>query len=277
VPSLPLTTRGFGRGPRPGPWAEADLSHPIARSLKSYWGLGEMGGVTLRDATGRYSTGSGAFVAAPTWGMAGGQPGLTFNGTSQYVTLPPAVGVCKAATGNPVFSASAWIRYTSASASLGAAYAEATTANTNNQFEMGVVNGKVRAQLKFNVSTATAVTSTPLYNDGKWHLAAFTSDGTTGTLYVDAANVATVAMGTVVGLATAALGVLPRGTPTDFFAGTVGPVANWTRCLQRAEVWELWENPGCLLQQPPPRRFFFGPGVPAAPRPASPAASLGHL
>jgi Concanavalin A-like lectin/glucanases superfamily len=82
-------------------------------------------------------------------------------------------------------------------------------------------------------------TSTKTYNDGQWHYAVMTYDGTTVRLYIDGAQVATKSTGGAVpdntGTQPVRVGANSRAADR-FFTGNVDEVRVWNRALTSTEV-----------------------------------------
>jgi hypothetical protein len=257
VPGLPLATRGFGRR-KPGPWGRVEWGHPQAVGLLACWPFGEGGGTTVRDAVGgRVGTAAGGI----TW--AAGRLGWLcpgFDGTSGHISVPYSASV-----GTQVRSCSFWFSPTSIPAD----------AVAHRILEANISLGGT-------ITDKSVASTAPLYAvaAGAWYhvVVVWNSTPTIQQIYINGQNQAltTQATTSLSVIATSGLVIGAKNDNTRWFPGKIDALALYSRQLTAADAAALYQAPFGFFAQPPPRRFFFGAGA-AAPRPANPAAVLGHL
>jgi hypothetical protein len=153
-------------------------------NLLRYYRLDEASGTIAVD--GSNAEQNGTYAGAPTLGVAGSLTGDTdtavmLNGTTQYVSVP-TTGL---PTGNGSWSIRARFKSTSASAEM--------------IWHLGSNTAKTAALLYLNAGKlvgdlfSSSITSAGTFNDGAWHSALLTWDGTNLTLYADGTSVASSA------------------------------------------------------------------------------------
>lgn len=207
-------------------------SYVLSLSPAAYWRLGESSGSTAVDEIGAYP---GTYVASPTLGVAGAlagdtNTGVTFNGTTQYVSSIPAAVIPTTAG-----TISAWVKRSRTLTNetvFGGSSAETGVA------ALGFHSAADNYIRLTKINTASLFRSSAAIADTNWHHVVGTWDGTAGGrhMYIDGVE------GTVVGApvdcatatATAAIGAYGNGT--TFFGGSVDEVAVWPRALTAAEV-----------------------------------------
>jgi hypothetical protein len=286
VPGLPSATRGFGRR-KPGPWGRVEWGHPQAVGLLACWPFGEGGSTTVRDAVGgRVGTAAGGI----TW--AAGRLGWLcpgFDGTSGHISVPYSASV-----GTQVRACSFWFSPTSIPADAVAhrilACADGTVGNTwqvvlnpsNNTGTNNNSNLEANISLGGTITDKSVASTAPLYAvaAGAWYhvVVVWNSTPTIQQIYVNGQNQAltTQATTSLSVIATSGLVIGAKNDNTRWFPGKIDALALYSRQLTAADAVALYQAPFGFFAQPPPRRFFFGAGA-AAPRPANPAAVLGHL
>lgn len=118
------------------------------------------------------------------------------------------------------------------------------------QMDMGSVSGdrgKIALGYRNTAGTSYFVTSSSLYNDGAWHFATGTIDGSGNMkLYIDGSLVAsgTTATGT---LSPSRLSTIGSGSITsanDVWVGQIDEVGVWSRELSSTEVTSLYNGGG---------------------------------
>jgi hypothetical protein len=194
--------------------------------LQSYWRLGEAAGGVAFDSKG---TVNGTYTNGVTLGAAGaltasGDTAASFDGTNDHVWLGDPASLKVA---NP--SAEAWVKTSDADGIIFRA--------RFNGFHLWISGGKALFGYTDSTGAGHTATSVANVNDNVWHHLAGTYDGTTVRLYVDGAQVASVA-------STAALyypgGGMAIGRDGDadgnYLAGTIDEVAIYNRALTATEV-----------------------------------------
>ncbi len=232
-----LTTMGFLTAPL------STAYYNLVRSMRpiSYWRLGEAtpGTGTAVDAMG---ANNGTYAASPT-SVAGALAGdtntaVTFNGTTQYVTIPDFAAASPAT--NPVTFA-AWIKPTSVAVSV------AIAGKAANPYEWAFNAATTDLQLQAWNSgggSVGTITSTAVLTAGAWHHAVFSIDGA-GTVRIYAngaeATTGTVTIGSMSNTASA-LVLANRGDGGGgYFGGAIDEVSIWNRVLTAAEIAALYQ------------------------------------
>jgi N-acetylneuraminic acid mutarotase len=195
-----------------------------------YWRLGESAGTTATDSSGNNR--HGTYVATPTFNVAGALRGtsnkaITLNGSTQYVDL----GSNAALNPTAATTVEAWFKTTSAA-----------TMNIYRWRSSGVdlrINGGTLQGVVYNASTSALLNSPRKYNDGKWHHAALTFDGTTVRLYVDAYLVASAALAGPVFYDTVTSGAAigrDGNASSGYWSGSLDEVALYGTALSLAQI-----------------------------------------
>jgi Concanavalin A-like lectin/glucanases superfamily len=207
--------------------------HPLARGLVGAWAFTEGSGPTAHDSSG-YGN-QGALTGPPTW--VGGRAGsaLSFNGTTNYVSIKRTI--------SDDFTISVWFSTFSSAGSGGHWYLGKSlvdgemSGSTQNDFGTSVNQGKAN----FGCGNPdTTIASAATYNDGSWHLLTATRVKASGAmaLYVD---------GVVVGTATSNTNSLTTPTSIEFgrppsnygpayYPGIIDSVHIYNRALSATEA-----------------------------------------
>ncbi|HXI60836.1 MAG TPA: LamG domain-containing protein [Polyangia bacterium] len=157
----------------------------INDGLVGYWKLDEASGTTIRDSSGYANDGTATSTSWLTSSLASAinftnSAALSFNGTSSYVT----VGTTSLPANNAPQSITAWINLANNTAN---AYIICLWNSSSSGTSIGI-NGGALAVWKWGPSNL--VTLTPPATGG-WHHVAYTFDGTTHNLYLDAGTPST--------------------------------------------------------------------------------------
>ena len=202
----------------------------------SYWPLNESSGTNAYDYSGYGHTGAqngGITLGAsgpqpPTFsGFNAGKTAYLLDGSSGYI----ACGTNASLSGSTDFAVEAWIKTTST------AGGEIVCQRDPNGFSGEYVcsmnsSGTLVFFIYGSGGYQFDITSSKTVNDGNWHYLAFVRAGTTGTIYVDGASVAT-GTGTVQNLAPTLqtyIGADIRGSD-NYFGGTMADVAIYNHAL----------------------------------------------
>ena len=201
----------------------------LADAPVAYWRLGEASGTAASDETAAHP---GTYVAGPTLGIAGAiaadtNTAVTFNGSTQYVTVPDD----NAFDFGDTFSLEAWVKWDG-------------TAGTNSFIGKGSGNFdiKVLTSGAIKVSkgvTSDIVTSTTALTPNAWAHVIYTKSGTTSKLYingVDRTGVVTDAtmVNNAVAILIGAFRLIP--SPDQTFHGTIDEVAIYNYALTSTQV-----------------------------------------
>ena len=173
---------------------------------------------------------------------------LQFNGTNQYVTFGTASGLTAAN-----FTLETWFKWTGGGTSTttgtggiadalpliakGAQQSDGSNVDINYFMGIQLSTGKLVADFEEGAGGASPglnhpVASTATITTNVWHHAAATYDGTTWNLYLDGANVGTLAVGQPVrsdsiGHAALATSLNSTGATNGFFAGAIDEARIW--------------------------------------------------
>ncbi len=207
----------------------ATVKAPSTVGLIGYWPFEDNGGTKANDMSGNRNTGT--LVNSPVWTSNGKSgKGIFFNGlntSGSYVSIPT----------------------TGASASAGSIsfWAYATTSQTTGGYLLNTTGTGERIYFNYAIgnsvsfvlgSTAVGIGSaaTPL---GKWHHVVGEWSGTTGTLYVDGAFVASTAFAGLVSV----LNPMFVGSfgGTQGFNGIIDEVRFYNRAISASEVKSLYQ------------------------------------
>jgi Concanavalin A-like lectin/glucanases superfamily len=198
---------------------------------------------SVADSSGNVNTGT--CVNSLAWTTGKFVNALSFNSaSSQYVSTTTNVG-------NPAvgFSISAWFNTTSASGTKIVGLEDAQTGTGGVSYDrhlyMGT-DGKIYFGVVDTTYTLHAVTSLSTLNDGVWHHAVGTNNGTTSTLYIDGASQGTTSGGAYNLYSTSywrigsyKLNFWPNGVD-GYFNGSIDDVRVYNRVLSASEVSKIY-------------------------------------
>ena len=179
---------------------------------------------------------------------AGGATALQFDGTNDYVTFGAAPGLNAAS-----FTLEAWFKWTGGGTSTttgtsgipdalpliakGAQQSDDSNVDINYFLGIDLSSGQLVADFEEGAAGTSPglnhpVSSTATITPNAWHHAAATYDGTTWNLYLDGANVGTLAVGQPVrsdsiGHAALATSLNSTGGTNGFFAGVIDEARIW--------------------------------------------------
>jgi len=232
----------------------------IPAGLVGWWKLDDASSgtspATAADSSGNGNNGTN--TATPTW-TGSGKIGsaLTLNGTTQDVSVPDVASLRLAGS----WTVSGWInmpslppsgdRYTLVSkndASSNENY-EILVDNQSNSNMFGVTGPSFVVHFATSGGVDKFATYTAPINTGTWYLVTGTWDGTTLTLYVNGASVATNVPGAVPASASGQallIGYDNTGSAQPYWAhGTIDDVRVYSRALSAAEVGQLYGGSYC--------------------------------
>jgi len=195
--------------------------------LIGYWKLDEGSGTTAKDSSGLENT--MVFKNSPTWvtGKFGYAVELA-DADSDYLlaTIDEELVLTS-------FSLEAWFKTTGTDNIGNFLSINAGGAGSAVAMDSGYVKGR----LADSGSVLADVVSPNTYDDGEWHHAVFTYDGSTLRLYVDGVEVASTSYShTITGVTTMAKIGVGTGAGFGYFTGLLDEVCLWNRALSPEEV-----------------------------------------
>lgn len=135
---------------------------------------------------------NGTLTGSPSWISGEIGDALSFNGTSQYVTVPTASSLSQ--TGS--LTIEAWVKLASYTNNNEIVSKTVGNGATNNTYELRTQASTGDLQfLGFDTSLKT-ITSSSAVPTGGWHQVAVTKNGTTATLFIDGVKVGQGSVGT---------------------------------------------------------------------------------
>jgi hypothetical protein len=222
-------------------------SGPVTTSngLVAWYAFDDGNGSAAADSSGNGI--AGTLANNPAWGSGViGSGALSFNGSSQYVSIPNQSGTTLA--GVNAATVSAWVKTTTGGTIICSGGACINWGN----YTLSVAGGSAVAEfVNANVSSGQfSVSSSSTVNDGKWHLITGVLNGTSITLYVDGAisgarsdfsgNIFNDSGRSVIDIgATPATGEC--GSPAiGYFNGSIDDVRIYNRPLSSSEIQNLY-------------------------------------
>jgi hypothetical protein len=226
--------------------AHADISN----GLVGWWKLDDNGGVTASDSSNIFgqtqNDGTLSGATLPSWVAGKMSYGLTFDGSSSFVSIGSAASLNFTGSG----TLSGWIKTTSAG--TGVIFIKTSDGGGVGRWGMQIrINlSKAEAYVVTTSAGVTAfnVTSTNNIDDGNWHHVVEVWDNATGiiTLYIDGVS-KTTSTGTNTlrsGLGTSYIGKQTNSANTsqNFFNGSIDDVRIYNRALSAGEVRDIYES-----------------------------------
>ncbi len=212
---------------------------PSALGLVGYWNFNEGQGNKVNDGSGGGVQGTLSGTALPNWTSGKSSGALNFNGSSSFVDT----NVDYSWSLTDSFSMSAWVKSTEGSGNLDSIVSKVSWEYTFYK------NGNTIGFNYWNSGGGDVITmSGTVANDGNWHHAVVTYDGsvTTGKLYIDGSLVATDS---------ANAGVLQNRAETTkigegyswgqgdgFMNGSIDEVRIYNRALSQSEISRLYTS-----------------------------------
>lgn len=202
-----------------------------------YWRLGEPSGLTAFDSSGNNRPGT---ISAT--GVTYSQAGSSVGDSNTSMALDGATGqISSVSVPNNFAAMEVWFKTTTVLSSGGQQEAILATEDTGSvpgvdMFATGRVGGST---LYFflrwnNTSGFAAIESTAFINDGKWHHAVWTWDGTNHNVYLDGQSIGSTAAPQPITAGKLWCGAY-RGT-SNFYQGLVDEVACYIGPLSAAQV-----------------------------------------
>jgi hypothetical protein len=204
------------------------------------------------DASGNGNTGS--LVGGPSWTTGEIGNALTFNGTTQYVTVPSTATQLNI---SGAWTVSAWVNLSALPTSGNQEYfVYKADSSSDINYAIGVSNGAagycpagVMWTTLFTIFPGGNVAKdcyqpVPAITTGTWYLVTGTWDGTNLTLYVNGVSAATSAPGLIPASDNIwgfSIGdAHNNGSDGNFTSGTVDDTRIYNRALSAEEIWNLY-------------------------------------
>ena len=209
------------------------------------WQFDAGSGATATDSSGNGHTGT--LVKAPGWATGVAGDALSFNGSTQYVSVSNVSYLDR----YPM-TVNLWFKTAASSGVQG--LVNKYVQGTRNGYRVFLYNGKLcawyfRDSNDYIWDGSGCTLRVPGYNDGQWHMATFTVDASGGQLYVDGSIKATRgwngAAGGTTTSATLLLGY--QGRVGSYFAGSLDEVRIYRNRLSATQVATLYAGYPRLL------------------------------
>ena len=205
-------------------------------SPASYWRLGETSGSTAADAAG---SSPGSINGGVTLGVPGALAGdantaMGFNGSTGYVSVPDAASLDFAGD----FTVEAWAKPNALTGIGGAVVHKGGSSGYPVwQYRMSITGGNQWRGTVFVGNSNIAVTAPGVASTTSWTHLAMTKAGSTLTLYVNGAAVATTTVSGIVNTSTGILAIGRTGaSSSDYFNGQIDEVAVYPTALSAARI-----------------------------------------
>jgi Concanavalin A-like lectin/glucanases superfamily/Phosphoesterase family len=213
-------------------------------TLLAYWRLGETSGTVAADTTGTYN---GAYVNKPTLGSRGAiandpATSVTFNGTSQRITLPslPSVGD---------FSIEGWTYLTNSSVNNNTLYGNVGTVRLLARPGTGSYRTAAYAGVTLNGTEYVLQPISPASNINTWVYWVVTRQGGTMTLYRDGVQIAQRTDLPATATATITGYIADQANGNYYLNGRIDDVAIYASALSASTVASHYQ---AALHGPPP-------------------------
>ena len=227
----------------------------------AYWQLSDVGGTNAYDFSGNNNAAtlqSGVGEnATPSPVVGQGEGGMSFNGSSQYLSTATNY------TGPNVYTIAAWFKTTSTNGGIIIQFDGAQYAGGGGGYDRELYVGTDGTLYFGECCGVTTINSSQLVDNGAWHFAVGVSNGSSMQLYLDGALVASNSFGENQGMTgwwRIGYGN-PNGWPntgTGWFTGDLSQVAVLPVALTAAQIQTLYmyhNGPGCynptLTASPP--------------------------
>ncbi|MBR7836441.1 hypothetical protein KDL01_24400 [Actinospica durhamensis] len=180
----------------------------------------------------------------PMTAIGSGETGAAFNGTDSYMTLPSGMVL-----NSTYISAGLWFKTTKSGPLLCEQNIAITGTSTQQACPLYIgTDGKLRAE--WYIGSTNPITTSSAVNDGTWHFALLSGEGTSQTLYLDGAPVGTLS-GTINNLAMqyeyvgagyngANWPATPSAQGNWFFTGSIADLAVYRDGVPATEVASLY-------------------------------------
>ena len=230
---LALILSTFGLGSFYVPFAKAD----IASGLVGHWTFDEGSGSTALDSSGNNSSGT---ISGPSWATGRIGSALSFDGSNDYVRVPYKSNL---QLYNSSFTFSSWIKSTDSDE--GMIVVRDSGNNTYNEWYFGLNHNNLNGNLSIWDGSNWHATSSANVNDGGWHMATITYDGSVIRMYKDGNLVATTSSVTTNYSSTDDIYIGGRNPALPrYFNGVIDDVRVYNRALSASDISELFVAAG---------------------------------
>jgi hypothetical protein len=208
----------------------------VASGLVGYWKFDETSGTTAADSSGNGNTGT--LTNGPAWTTGGMNNGaLTFNGTSQYVSVPDASNL----RGNN-YTITAWVYFNSL---VSATYDIVVKGYANSGDKSYEMFEDSSGQLGFWSNGTGVFSAGGNMNAGEWYFIAATRSGSTATIYMDGVQMnqsTSFSATTSYDTTPVVIGAFSQnnGTIGNYLTGIVDDARIYNRALSAAEVTQAY-------------------------------------
>lgn len=234
--------------------AVIDGNHPLAKALLGCWLLNEHGGLTAFDLTNRY--GSGSLTSGPTWANGKAGPAVSFaSASSQYITISHNAN----AGFTPANGFSIACRFKlNSNRNYNGLFAK-TNSNIPGPFDTYIDSGGTLNFFYGQGSNSGSVTTSGLAAN-TWYDFIGTSNGTTGTIWLNGQSKATGGSApSGVADTSNAMRIGSRNDGATFMDGYIEYAYLYNRTLIAPEIQQLSLDPYAFLAQPSRIRYFATP------------------
>ena len=235
-------------------------SHPLNRGLVGSWPMWEGAGDRINDISGAgFSATAQGVAQGPTSGWTGGVAGgfgVLFDGVNDYLSMNPRQHPQTA------YSCCAWVRPNSSAGNRSICASYSSTAPNASYSQFALLNtGSMLARIQQARDTIYIGRTGPNPPERVWSHIAYTWDGGTTNsaikIYVNGNRIDTADSGAGAFTGPYSGSDLPMrigaqnfGGPSDFYAGAMAGVWNYSRCLNADEVrqhaastWGVFKSP----------------------------------
>jgi prepilin-type N-terminal cleavage/methylation domain-containing protein len=212
-----------------GKQLEANIYHAVADQAVGIWDFDECSGSVVVDRSGNGN--DGTVYGGPSWPtttVVGTGCALTFNGSSQYVSIPDSPSLNLS-----TFTISLWVKTTTVADTV--ILGKGTDNVRNYSVHPGYFNFTHGAGVWQSVGYATPLST------GQWEHVAITYDGTALTTYRNGGNPGRstpLSPDTSSGI----LGIGRMGSGSGFFNGSVDSVRIYDKALTASEVGRIYAS-----------------------------------
>jgi hypothetical protein len=207
--------------------------------LVGYWPLDAVNSGTTPDNSGDGN--NGTLNGSPSLVTGQIDNALSFNGTSGYVAVNGAAGEISP-TGN--YSISAWFKSTATGVAEIFGFGNSSNTTPLSSLSIGAAAaGGIYFNLRDNSGTNIQASSTTPFNNGNWHFAVGTKNGSVFSAYVDGVLQASTTGSTgAATFNTATIGALARTSVSLYFPGSIDDVRIYNTALSTSSITAIYDS-----------------------------------